>query len=378
MKVFYNLFKQDIDSREGTIIVTSSIGIIVNIFLALIKIIIGTLGKSIAILSEGINNLSDVISSIVNIVGTKLSKMHPTKNHPFGYGRIEYLTGLVIEILILVAGFELVKGSIERIIEPDSLSVNYLSIIVIFISAIVKFSLGVFTVKEGKRVDSTSLIAIGNDCKSDCIISVFTLIALVVFVTTGKNVDAFAGLIGAFFLLKGGILALKETIGDLLGRSGETELAEKLYKEILKEPLIINAADLILHNYGPDTYHGSINIEIDHDKSVGEVYKVIHALQLRIMHEYNVILVFGMYAVDTDSPKMKDLRNYITTYTKSIPNIESFHAVYIDPDNNDIYCDFVVDYELKDWDKVKEDFIKYMHNKYPNSKTELVLETKYV
>lgn len=378
MKIFYNLFKQDINSREGTIIVTSSIGIIVNIFLALIKIIIGALGKSIAILSEGINNLSDVISSIVNIIGTKLSKMHPTKKHPFGYGRIEYLTGLVIEILILVAGFELVKGSIERIIEPDSLSVNYLSIIVIFISAIVKFGLGIFTVKEGKRVDSTSLIAIGNDCKSDCIISVFTLIALVVFVTTGKNVDAFAGLIGAFFLLKGGILALKETIGDLLGRSGETELAEKLYKEILKEPIIINAADLILHNYGPDSYHGSVNIEIDHNKNIGEVYKVIHALQLKIMHEYNVTMVFGMYAVDTDSERMKDMRNYIATYVRSVSHIESYHAVYIDPDNDDIYCDFIVDYELKDWDKIREDFIKYMYNKYPKSKVELVIETKFV
>lgn len=378
MKIFYKLFKQDINSREGTIIVTSSIGVVVNIFLALIKIIIGILGKSIAILSEGINNLSDVISSIVNIIGTKLSKMHPTKKHPFGYGRIEYLTGLVIEILILVAGFELVKSSIERIINPDTLSVNYLSIIVIFISAIIKFSLGVFTEKEGKRVDSTSLIAIGVDCKSDCIISIFTLIALVVFVTTGKNIDAFAGLIGAFFLLKGGIFALKETIGDLLGRAGETELAEILYKEILKEPIIINAADLILHNYGPDAYHGSINVEIDHNKNIGEVYKIIHALQLKIMHEYNVTMVFGMYAVDTDSERMKDMRNYIATYVRSVSHIESYHAVYIDPENDDIYCDFVVDYELKDWDKVKEDFIKYMYDKYPNSKVELVIETKYV
>lgn len=376
--VLQRTLKIDTKTREGILLMTSAIGIIVNLFLALTKILIGLFSNSIAIISEGANNLSDFVNSIITIIATKLANRHPTKDHPFGFGRIEYISSLAIAVLILFAGYELIKSSIQNIINPVELDTNILMIGIIAGSAVVKFMLGIFTEKQGKKIDSTSLIAIGKDCKNDCIISLITIASLLIYLFLGKNVDGFAGLIGSIFLIRTGFEALKSTIDDLLGTAGDENLAKTIYDEIAKEPIILGAADMVLHNYGPDKFHGSVNIEIDHNKTVEELYKKIHELQLNIMHKYNVTMVFGIYAVDKDSKEMVALRKNIADFVRDTEHLESYHAVYIDPKNNDIYCDFIVDYDLDDWDKLREDFTAYMKKLYPNNRLELVIETRFV
>ena len=366
------------ENRLKLIFKASVITILVNIGLGIFKAIVGVLSHSIAITMDAINNFTDAGSSFITILSSYFAAKSPDKKHPFGYGRTEYLGTLLIAIIILYAGITSLVESIKSIINPQAAEYSGVALFIISVAVVAKAALSLYVSSVGKKANSDSLMAAAKESIGDIAISIATLVAAIVYIYAHVSIEAWLGVIIAFVILKAGFEILQETISKILGTGGDVELVKNIKKAVSEFDEVIGAYDLVLHNYGPDTYHGSINIEIDHDKSVGEVYKVIHALQLRIMHEYNVILVFGMYAVDTDSPKMKDLRNYITTYTKSIPNIESFHAVYIDPDNNDIYCDFVVDYELKDWDKVKEDFIKYMHDKYPNSKTELVLETKYV
>lgn len=378
MNLLYKIFKQNPDTREGIITVTSWLGIIVNLFVAIVKIVVGILASSVAIISEGANNSADVLTSVLTLVGTKLAGKKPDQKHPFGYGRIEYITGLVISVFILVTGIEMLTSSIKLIITPEELKISYVSLSVVAISAVIKYILGVYTIRMGKKADSNALEAVGVDCRGDSYGSIVTIVSAVVFLFWKYNIDAYAGIITSFLILRAGFEVLGNTLSEIIGRPGEKELADKLYEEIRKTPGVINAVDMMLHNYGPDAYSGSVNLEIDHDKTVGEVYSVIHQLQLRIMHEYNVTMVFGIYAVDNDHEECKKLRKEIAEYIKAHENIKSYHAVYFAPDSNKLYCDFIVDYALKDWDALRVDFKEYITKIYPDKDLQLTIETEFV
>ncbi len=378
MKLFYKLFKQDPNTREGIITTTSFLGILTNVFIAVAKIIIGLLVSSIAIVTEGANNATDALSSIMTVIGAKLAKKHPDAKHPFGYGRIEYLAGLAISGFIVFTGIEMLIGAVKLVFAPEEMSVNYVSIIIVAAAALIKFFLGLYTIKMGRKAESVSLVAVGSECRNDSFASVITIITALLFLIFGWNLDAYAGILISLLIIKAGYDALKETLGDILGRPGDHDLAIKIYKEIVKTDGILLAADMMLHNYGPDAWSGSVNVEIDHKKTVGEIYQVLHELQLRIMHEYHVTMVFGIYAVDNDSENIKALRQNLHGFVKENKLIKSYHAVYIDKKASRIYVDFIVDYKLKNWDEVREQFIAYMKPLYPESEVVLTIETEFV
>ena len=378
MNLFYKLFKQDPNTREGIIVTTSGMGILVNLLIAVTKIVVGLISSSIAIISEGANNAGDALSSVMALIGAKLAKKHPDEKHPFGYGRIEYLCGLVIAVVILVTGIELLIGSAKRIVHPETLHISYIALVLVALSAAVKFFLGNYTVRMGRKVGSTALEAVGTDCKTDCFASIITIVSALIFLVFKWNVDAYAGVITSLLLIKAGVEALRETLSEILGRPGDKELAAKLYKEIRSTDGILAAVDMMLHNYGPEAWSGSVNVEIDHKKTVGEIYQFLHELQLRIMHEYHVTMVFGVYAVDYDGEFMKELRKTIAGFIRKQEHVKSFHAVYIDQRSDKIYCDFIVDYELKDWEELKKEFEQYMAEKYTGKEVVLTIETEYV
>ena len=378
MKLLYKLLRQDPSSREGVIAATSGLGVLVNILLAAIKVVIGLLASSIAIVSEGINNAADALTSVLTLVGTKLAGKHPDKKHPFGYGRIEYLTGLVIAVLILVTGIEMLISSVKLILEPEELSISYITLIIVAVSAVVKFVLGGYTIRMGKKAGSSALEGVGVDCRNDSFVSVVTILSALVFLVFGFSVDAYAGVLTSLMIVKAGLDVLRETVSELLGRQGEKELADKIYREVKATEGIIGAADLMLHNYGPDAWSGSVNIEVDHARSVGEVYQFIHRLQLRIMHEYKVTMVFGIYAVDNDHEYVKELRKTIARFVAEKEGVKSFHAVYLDPDSDRLYCDLIVDYSLRDWDALESEFKEYLAALYPGKQVELTIETEFV
>ena len=378
MKLLYKLLRQEPDSREGTVVTVSGLNILVNLIFAAIKVVIGLAVSSIAIVSEGVNNATDSATSLITIVGTKLSAKHPTEKHPFGFGRIEYLTSLLISVLILFTGAELMESSVKRIFEPQEMSISYVTMAIIAVSALVKLVLGLYTIKEGRRVDSSSLVALGTECRSDSVVSVITLVTALVFLVFHVSLDAYAGIIMSLIVLKAGFEVLKETLSDILGQAGEKELAQELYRIIRAEPLVLNAADMMLHNYGPDAYSGSVNVEIDHSKTVGEVYAALHELQLRIMHEKHITMVFGIYAVDRDHAQIRQLREQVAAFVREQKHVTSYHALYIHPNGKDLYVDLVVDYDLADWEALRKDFTSYMAELYPDKHLELVIETNYV
>lgn len=378
MKLLYTLFRQDPDSREGVILTTSGLGVIVNILCSVLKIVIGMAVSSIAVVSEGLNNAADAASSLLTILGTKLAGKHPTEKHPFGYGRVEYLTSLIIAGLILYTGIESLTGAVDGILHPYEMELSYLITGIIAVSAVIKLFLGTYMIRQGQCIDSGSLVAVGKECRADCVVSVVTILATLVYLLFDLSLDAYAAVVTSLFIIKAGAEVLRDTVSELLGKPGDKALAQELYRVIRENPLVLNAADMMLHNYGPDAYSGSVNIEIDCGKTVEEVYSNIHALQLRIMHEYHVTMVFGIYAVNNDRETLKELREYIARFVREQEHVRSFHALYIDPKNSDIYCDLVVDYSLRDWDALEEDFRAYMHEKYPENRLEVVIETEYV
>lgn len=378
MKLLYKILKQDPETRQGVVMATSAVGIIVNVLLASVKVAIGVLANSIAVISEGINNATDSLSSVITMVGAKLSNKRPTKKHPFGYGRIEYITSLIIAGLIIATAVELLKSSIKLIIEPQDLTVNTLTLIIIAASALVKLWLAWYTIKKGKQVNSGILVAMGTDSRNDCIVSAVTIVSAVVFIVFRFSVDAYAGIITSLFIFKAGFDILKDTLANLLGQPVEKETADELYSIIRSTPGVLNAADMILHNYGPDRYSGSVNIEMDHQMTVEQLYSTIHKLQLDIMHQKGITMVFGIYAVDRDHSEIKQMRQQIANYVRGKEHVISYHALYLEPQTNVIYVDLVVDYELKDWNGLRTDFTEYMHGLYPDNKIELTIETEYV
>lgn len=364
--------------RQKVITRTAIIGIITNLVIAAVKVIIGLVVSSLAIISEGVNNASDSATSFLTLIGAKLSTKHPDEKHPFGYGRIEYLTALVIGIMILFTGVSMLRESIDAIIHPAKMAVTILAICIVGGTAIVKFILGVYTERKGRAVGSESLIAVGKDSKNDSFFSLVTIISSIIFLVSGISLDAYASVVFSFVVLKTAYETLKDTASDLIGTTGRDDLAKTLYNEIAATEGVISVADMMLHSYGSDSYSGSANVEIDHKKTIGEAYEVLHDLQLRIMNEHNVVMVFGIYAVDKDSPYMKELRSCISEFTKGQEHIKSFHALYLSPTTKTIYCDFIVDYDLRDWDGLREEFLEYMAGKYPDNPVQLVIETEFV
>ena len=343
-----------------------------------VKIAAGLLASSIAIVSEGVNNAADALTSVLTMVGTRLAGRHPDAKHPFGYGRIEYLTGLVVAVVIIVSGVQMLIESVKLIFRPEELSISYVSLAIVAVSAVVKFFLGLYTIARGRGAQSDALVGVGLECRGDSYISIITIGVAVVFLLTGVSLDAYAGVVMSAIILKAGVEVLLKIVSELIGRPGEKELATKIYQRVRATPGVVGAADMMLHNYGPNAWSGSVNVEIDHAKSVGEVYAMLHELQLRIMHEERVTMVFGVYAVDDDHAETRRIRRTILEYVRAHKHVKSFHAVYLEPGTNRLYCDLVVDYELADWEALRADFLDYMKAKVPGREVVLTVETEFV
>ena len=228
MKLIYKILRQDPGSREGVVVGVSALGILVNLLLAGVKIAVGILASSIAVISEGLNNASDCASSLLTIIGTKLSSKRPTKSHPFGFGRVEYLTSLIIAVIILFTGGELLISSIKLIINPGAVNRSYVTLSVVAVSAVVKLLLGGYTEKKGRQVDSGALIAVGKDCRNDSVVSAVTIISALIFLLFRFSVDAWAGIITSGFIIKSGIDVMKDAVSVILGKPADKELADKL------------------------------------------------------------------------------------------------------------------------------------------------------
>lgn len=331
-------------NREKQIINISILGIIANLILAGVKIIIGVMSGSIAITSDAVNNLTDSSTALITIIGTKLAQKKPDKNHPFGFGRVEYLTSMIIGIIVLVTGFEMGLSSIKGIFNPSAVDYSWVILIVLFITVIVKTFLAAYIEKQGRKLNSGALIASGKEAKNDVLISVVTIISALVYMFTRLSIDSYAGLFISIFILKTGFEVLKDTINKILGEKIDSEVKDKIFEIIQSSESILGVHDLILNNYGPNTNIGSINVEMDYKKTIGEIYPEIHKLQMKIYQETHVYLIFGIYGVDNTSEITKEVWRILKDFKQSEPHCIGWHGVVIDEKDKRIFCDVVLDF----------------------------------
>ena len=363
--------------RVKTIVKVSIQGIVVNVLLTIIKAIIGLLAGSIAIILDSINNLSDAVSQIITIIGIKLSAKKPDKKHPYGHGRVEYITSVVLATILLLTGVTSIKESIEKIITPTVADYTIISFVVLVISIIVKFVFGRYVKKAGKQLNSSSLIATGTDSYLDSIITFSTLVAALISKFYGINLEGILGVILSIFIIKSGIEILLETLDNIIGVRVDGDLAKKIKDKVNSYNQVNGTYDLILHNYGTQTIIGSVHIEVDDNMNAKDIHKLTRDISTEIFNEFGIVLTIGIYAANTEDNELKGIKDAINTILKKYPEVLQMHGLYIDTNNKNISFDVVIDFEQKNPVDVKNKIENELKEIYKEFKFDIIVDTDF-
>ena len=370
--------KSNSDFRTKKIIQTSIAGIVTNILLAVFKAVIGLITNSIAIVLDAVNNASDVASSMVTIAGAKLSKKEPDKEHPFGHGRIEYLSAMIIAVIILYAGITSAVEAVKKIIHPDIPEYSTISLIIVAVAVVIKIVLGRYVKTVGVMVKSDSLINSGTDASMDAVISTATLVAAILYLNFNISVEAYLGVIISIFIIKAGIDMLRETLSHILGEAADSTLAQKITETVMEFPEVTGAYDLVLHDYGPDVYQGSLHIEIPDIYTADKIDVLTRKIALVVYEKYNVVLTaIGIYSLNSSDKLAVQIKDTIEELVMMNPYILQIHGFYFNKEEASIRFDLVVSFEAKDRKQVYEYVVDKIQKHYPEYKVEAVMDTEY-
>lgn len=362
-------------SRESQIIKTSIIGILANIFLASFKAVIGMISNSIAIVLDAVNNLSDALSSIITIIGTKLAGKAPDKEHPYGHGRAEYLSAMLISVIILYAGTTSLIESIKKIINPETPDYSIASLIILVVAIAVKIVLGIYVQKVGKKVNSESLIDSGKDALMDSIISTSTLIAAIIFIGFGISLEAWLGIIISVVIIKAGIDMIRSTISQIIGERIENEVSTSIKKTVSSFDKVYGAYDLILNNYGPSTYLGSIHIEIEDTMKASEIDELTRNIMEKVYNEHGVILTaIGIYSMNTQDEEIRQMREEISKIVHSYKSVLQMHGFYVNKKEKNISFDIIIDFNEKNKDEIYKEIYEKVNENYKDYDIKITMD----
>ncbi|MCR4754969.1 MAG: cation diffusion facilitator family transporter [Lachnospiraceae bacterium] len=351
--------------REKTIIKTSLVGIAANVILSGLKAMVGFVSGSIAIILDAVNNLSDALSSVVTIVGTYLAGKRPDKKHPLGHGRIEYLSAMVVAVIVLYAGITAFIESVKHIINPTVAHYDTPSLIVIMAAIIVKIALGTFYNRMAHVTSSASLKASGQDALFDAVISVSVLASAIVYMTSGISLEAYVGIIISIFIIKAGIEILLDTASDILGRRADPELTRTIKAILNEEPEVRGAYDLIINNYGPEKNYASVHLELPDTMTVDEVDKLTRHVQNRVYMQTGVILTgVGVYSYNTSNDEAARIRNAVQETILAHDFALQMHGFYLDMESKEMRFDVVFSFDI-DYEKGLGILYEDMRHKYP-------------
>lgn len=358
---------------RGKIIVrTSIIGIITNVLLAVFKAILGFLVNSIALTLDAVNNLSDALSSIVTIVGEKLASKAPDKKHPMGYGRIEYISSMIISALVLYAGITSLIESVKKIINPSPAAYTKLSIFIIGLAVVIKFLLGRYVKAQGKKVNSGALVASGSDALFDSILSFSVFISAIIFMVFDLSLEAYVGIVISVFMIKAGLEMILSTVDDLIGHRSNPEMVKTIKSLVKEEDPVIGVYDLALFNYGPNKYYCSLHVELPDTMEVDEVDKLTRKLQYKVYKKTGIILIaLGVYSYNTRDEEAGKIRRTIERKIMSHDWALQVHGFYVDTKNKNIRFDVVLSFDVERDEalKVIEEEISKL---YPDYKIQIV------
>ena len=342
------------EQRDRIIVRTSAIGILINVLLAAFKAAVGVASHSIAVILDAVNNLSDAISSVVTIVGTKLAGKQPDRKHPLGYGRIEYLSAMIVSGIVLYAGITSAVESVKKIIRPEKPDYSTVSLVIIAVAVVVKIVLGKYVKSQGVRVNSGSLTASGSDAMFDAILSLSVLISAIIFLACGVFLEAYVGLVISCFIVKSGIEMMIETLDEILGGRASREITTKIKQLLTADPAIQGAYDLILYNYGPDKNYASVHVELKDTMTVADVDKLTRKVEAIVYRETGVILAgVGVYSCNTGNPEAKKILDEVREMALSHKWALGLHGFYVDFEAKQMRFDVVMSFDISPQDGMK-------------------------
>ena len=361
--------------RNHIIVRTSIIGIAANLFLAAFKAAVGIFSNSIAVTLDAVNNLSDALSSVITIIGTKLAGRKPDKKHPLGHGRTEYISEMIVSAIILYAGITAFVESVKKIIHPEEPDYSIISLIIIATAIAVKLILGRYVSATGKKVNSGSLIASGKDASFDAILSSSVLLSAIIFMIWHINLEAYVGVIISGFIIKSGIEMLRETYDELLGKRVDKEYIDEIKKTICSDPAVFGAYDLILHSYGPERYVGSVHVEVADTMTAEEIDVMERRIAGNVFVNHGVILAgIGIYSRNTRDDAVTALRSDINRIVMSHDGVIQMHGFHVDQDKKLINLDVIIDFSLSNREEIFAHIQKEVQDKYPDYTVQLTMD----
>lgn len=335
------------ESRNKIIIRTSLIGIAANLFLVGFKAFVGLLSNSIAVILDAVNNLSDALSSVITIIGTRIANKKPDKKHPLGHGRVEYISAMLVSALVLYAGITAMVESVKKIINPVEANYSKTSLIIIASAVVVKFLLSRYVIAQGNKANSQSLVASGKDAGFDAIVSLSVLLSAVIYLIWGVSLEAYVGVLISVLIIKAGFEMLFETFSDILGRRADPELVAKIREIISAEPEVRGVYDIILNNYGPERNYASLHIELPDYLTVDKVDVLTRRVQAKVYMETGVILTgVGVYSFNTGNDNAAQMRNTVLEKVLAHDWALQLHGFYVDEEKKEMRFDVVMSFDV--------------------------------
>lgn len=360
--------------RDKEIVKVSLYGILMNLMLVGAKATVGLIANSISIVLDALNNLTDVLSSIVTIVGAKLAGKKPDAKHPFGHGRIEYFSAVIVAIIVLAAGVMAFKESIEKIIMPKEADYSITSLVVVAVAVLVKFFFGRYAKRKGKELNSGSLIASGVDAISDAALSSSVLAGAIISCIWHISLEGYIGILIAVMIIRTAVEILRDSVNDLLGARTDSTLAEKMRKTILKNPEVFGVYDMALHNYGPNKIIASAHIEISDKMRTREIHRLSRKIEGQIYEKYGIILTLGVYAAN-EGGKSKMMKETVSEILRNYATVKQMHGFYVDEETKEISFDLVFDFKEENVLGKIQEIKKLVLKKYPGYEVYIIADT---
>ena len=360
--------------RDRVIIRTSVTGILANVLLAAFKAGVGLLTHSIAIVLDAVNNLSDALSSVITIVGTRLAGKAPDKKHPLGYGRTEYLTAAVISLLVLYAGITSLVESVKKILSPVTPEYTPVALLIVAVAVAVKLLLGRYVKGVGEKVRSDALINSGEDARLDAVISASTLAAAGIFLVFHISLEAWLGAVIALVIIKAGIDMLRETLSRILGERVDSQLAKELKQTVASFPEVYGAYDLVLHSYGPELLVGSVHIEVPDTCTADRLDHLERDIVSEVMKKHGVILTgISVYARNTRSDRAAQVFEDIRRQVMSHEHVLQIHGFHYHEAEKEVQFDLVLDFS-PGREALFEEIRQELQARYPDHVFHMVLD----
>ena len=363
------------ENRDKTIIRTSIIGILVNILLAAFKAAVGLLSHSISVVMDAVNNLSDALSSVITILGTKLAGKEPDKKHPLGYGRIEYLSAMIISVIVLYAGVSSLVESVKKILHPEKPDYSATALLIIAVAVVAKIILGSFVKKKGLDVKSDALVASGSDALHDSIISASTLAAAVIYLFFHISLEAWLGAIISAVIVKSGLDLLRDTVSEILGERIDAETAQSVKDTICQTEGVRGAYDLVINNYGPNRQIGSVHIEVPDTMTVGELDGLEREISKNVFVKHHLILTgISVYSMNMGDKEAVRVETGVRKILEAYPDVLQMHGFFLDKKDKTMKFDIIISYDAQNREQLYKEIMKKVAASFPEYTPQVQLD----